>query len=762
MPARDTAKAADGRERNTARLPARTPVAAPAAASGGATSLLALQRTVGNAVVVQLLRQSVHRWAPEQHQHGAGFGHQQVEEPVVQRSAIQDVLRTGGRPLDDSTRTDMEARLGADFADVRLHTDAAARASAAEIGARAYTSGSHVVIGDGGGDRHTLAHELTHVIQQRQGPVGGTDNGSGLRVSEPSDRFEREAESNARRALGGSPAGLEPQSGGRARTAGADEAPSVQRAIGLEIEIDRPVVNHDGSDVRNGDSSGQMMMEHEGQGIKLVSDLRRHREGGLYSNAELVSKPSAVLPGETDRLPPVAETLNHLEEAHRRLYQPESDSPISEKKIQKLFPKREGYGPGQPGYKLARVAPENPHEERRGQPGKGQGLFVHQTVGVPLHGMAGFFAHALNEAEPENQARGGRKIRTDRHDSHKHLAQSIQFGTRLAADFMSQHPQAQQDTEEIRGFGALMYTQLAALTDKRRADHRDGQVKNKTAVLSRVGLGTAVQTLSAAARYYLSTYAEQTMKLFFEEYLKVHPWESGTGLEDNVAADEIEVLRNYAQSALTGGDVRQDSPAAFGGMTQLEDPDRVQGVPVFPVELRTFGPNLTSFDNLRQDVDLLSQWSNEALTGAVNARNGVHAPFGPIEATAPGTTQAQPYPDVVREAYEEAMKVVHASSASAGSQSVGLLRPLVQLLLFTHEMAECPVPDGRDAVAWGSGFSQGARLLLGAVQDGAKSGRFDTTAVRTFAQQLAIEAPAVGKPQLVQQINFLLSRQLKA
>ncbi|MEV0090292.1 DUF4157 domain-containing protein [Streptomyces sp. NPDC050738] len=121
----------------------------------------------------------------------------------VQRSTVPDVLRSAGTPLDESVRTDMESRLGADFSDVRLHTDAAAKASAAEVGARAYTSGSHVVIGEGGADRHTLAHELTHVIQQRQGPVAGTDNGSGLKVSDPSDRFERDAEANAVRALSG-------------------------------------------------------------------------------------------------------------------------------------------------------------------------------------------------------------------------------------------------------------------------------------------------------------------------------------------------------------------------------------------------------------------------------------------------------------------------------------------------------------------------------------------------------------------------------
>ncbi|MFB7234419.1 DUF4157 domain-containing protein [Streptomyces sp. NPDC056269] len=163
--------------------------------------LTALQSVAGNAAVVQMLHRAGHGWVHEQHQHGAGCGHQQA----VQRSAVHDVLRAPGRPLDEATRTDMESRLGADFSDVRIHDDAAARASAGEVGAHAYTSGSHVVIGDGGADKHTLAHELTHVIQQRQGPVAGTDNGGGLKVSDPGDRFEREAEANARRAMASSP-----------------------------------------------------------------------------------------------------------------------------------------------------------------------------------------------------------------------------------------------------------------------------------------------------------------------------------------------------------------------------------------------------------------------------------------------------------------------------------------------------------------------------------------------------------------------------
>ncbi|WP_308405807.1 DUF4157 domain-containing protein [Streptomyces sp. 404i] len=204
--------------------------AAPGRESMPSERLMALQAGVGNAAVVQMLRRGGHSGAEERHEHSAGCDHPSTEQaaPSVQRSAVHDVLRAPGRPMDDATRTDMETRLGADFSDVRIHNDAAAKASAAEVGARAYTSGHHVVIGAGGTDKHTLAHELTHVIQQRSGPVAGTDNGAGLKVSDPSDRFEREAEAQARRVMSAAPKAAPLQR--RAQPSPASAAlPSVQR-----------------------------------------------------------------------------------------------------------------------------------------------------------------------------------------------------------------------------------------------------------------------------------------------------------------------------------------------------------------------------------------------------------------------------------------------------------------------------------------------------------------------------------------------------
>jgi hypothetical protein len=160
------------------------------AASAGRTDVLGrsgvagLQRAVGNSAV------------------GSVLGEQEEET----RSPVHDVVGSGGgQPLDAHTRADMEGRFGADFSDVRVHTDGAAQESARAVGAHAYTVGRDVVFQRDRYDpaspegRTMLAHELTHVVQQRGGPVDGTQAPGGIRVSDPSDRFERDAAENAER-----------------------------------------------------------------------------------------------------------------------------------------------------------------------------------------------------------------------------------------------------------------------------------------------------------------------------------------------------------------------------------------------------------------------------------------------------------------------------------------------------------------------------------------------------------------------------------
>jgi hypothetical protein len=88
---------------------------------------------------------------------------------------------------------------------VRVHRDERATISAEAVNANAYTVGRDIVFAagqyapeTGDGDR-LIAHELTHVVQQRGGATGRSSNqhdaqASSLRVSHPSDASEQEAD----------------------------------------------------------------------------------------------------------------------------------------------------------------------------------------------------------------------------------------------------------------------------------------------------------------------------------------------------------------------------------------------------------------------------------------------------------------------------------------------------------------------------------------------------------------------------------------
>src|SRR5215208_2425118 len=126
-------------------------------------------------------------------------------EPSTVPPIVDDVLRSPGQPLDANTRDFMEPRFGHDFSRVRVHTDAQAAESAQAVNALAYTVGRDVVFGTGqyapetSEGRRLLAHELTHVMQQR---AANSSDGV-LRVGTADDSSEREADLSAARAMTG-------------------------------------------------------------------------------------------------------------------------------------------------------------------------------------------------------------------------------------------------------------------------------------------------------------------------------------------------------------------------------------------------------------------------------------------------------------------------------------------------------------------------------------------------------------------------------
>ena len=80
-----------------------------------------------------------------------------------------------GQALSEVAREPMERAFGADFSDVRVHTDAEADALNKSLQARAFTRGHDIFFRQGeyspdsGDGRKLIAHELTHVVQQTTG-----------------------------------------------------------------------------------------------------------------------------------------------------------------------------------------------------------------------------------------------------------------------------------------------------------------------------------------------------------------------------------------------------------------------------------------------------------------------------------------------------------------------------------------------------------------------------------------------------------------
>ncbi len=130
------------------------------ATEGGAyQGLLGLQGQAGNRAVTAALEAAGRRGSP-------------AVAPEL-RAAVGAARWRGGSPLPPDVRADMAGSLGADFSDVRVHTGPGATRLNDRLHARAFTTGTDVFIRDGEPDvrgaagRELLAHELSHVVEQR-------------------------------------------------------------------------------------------------------------------------------------------------------------------------------------------------------------------------------------------------------------------------------------------------------------------------------------------------------------------------------------------------------------------------------------------------------------------------------------------------------------------------------------------------------------------------------------------------------------------
>jgi hypothetical protein len=142
--------------------------------------------------------------------------------------------QTGGTPLSPELRGFFEPRFGQDFSSVRLHADQAAAESARGQLARAYTLGEHIWFGQSQflsatkEGKHLLAHELSHVLQQRSGATLAPAHRK-VTNSAVDDPLEREADAAAE-AVMRMPAA-------DASTAAQDPAPAQANAAAPRLQL---------------------------------------------------------------------------------------------------------------------------------------------------------------------------------------------------------------------------------------------------------------------------------------------------------------------------------------------------------------------------------------------------------------------------------------------------------------------------------------------------------------------------------------------
>ncbi|MDV7216939.1 eCIS core domain-containing protein, partial [Streptomyces prunicolor] len=184
-------------------------------------------QAAGNAAVSRVIQRARDEERAEEQQGGPA-----AAVPVQRRASVVDAVGSPGRPLEPRILQRAERAYSMDFGHVRVHSDPVAQRSAEDLGALAYTTGAHIVLGGDRVEDEVMFEEVDHVRQQALGPVPGTDNGRGEKVSHPDDPFERSAGANGRKLARGADPELS--------LPGADlPGGAVQRSVDGDVSVQR-------------------------------------------------------------------------------------------------------------------------------------------------------------------------------------------------------------------------------------------------------------------------------------------------------------------------------------------------------------------------------------------------------------------------------------------------------------------------------------------------------------------------------------------
>jgi hypothetical protein len=146
--------------------------------------------------------------------------------------------RGSGEQLDSGAAEKIGKTMGHDFSDVQVHKDSESDQLNKQVHAEAFTTGKDIFFREGKYDpvsdqgQKLLAHELTHVVQQRDAPAT-----SELRVSDPNEASEKQAEKTAEKVTAPAGSSTSTAGGGGGSVGRVEEdalATSLDRQAGKE------------------------------------------------------------------------------------------------------------------------------------------------------------------------------------------------------------------------------------------------------------------------------------------------------------------------------------------------------------------------------------------------------------------------------------------------------------------------------------------------------------------------------------------------
>lgn len=208
--------------------------------------------------------------------------------------------RAGGRSMAPDVRRTMETRLGHSFADVRVHSDAQAAAEAKAVGARALTIGRDVVFGaqqlapGTAAGRALLAHELTHVVQQRR-----RGDGDARQAQSEADRAGRAVVTGQSFTPGvrtGPRVACQPEGEGDTReptgTAAVRDVPAIRREFaGEQLGFARDRIEATTYSIRRGVAELDKLDEAARPAIRMkIHGLERQLADALADNVALLER----------------------------------------------------------------------------------------------------------------------------------------------------------------------------------------------------------------------------------------------------------------------------------------------------------------------------------------------------------------------------------------------------------------------------------------------------------------------------------------